>query len=341
MENIEEIKLIIKKLKGEMTREEEQNLTSWLNSSVTHQELYQRLSLIWENAQDPATSVAPDLNNAWANIQTQIQRIENKSTANLPSKYPTSVFPLQVYRSLKIAAASLAAAILITSVVYTQWMKPIILSTTNTSNVIQEIHLPDQSIIALSPQSSISYPNHFENSQRTVTLKGQAFFDVTRDPSHPFSVTTQHLKITVLGTSFYIKDHPTKDSAEVGVVSGKVAVVNNEVQEDNVYLTKDQKALLLSGKKISILQEPAKKELVTTAQTLVFKQKMLAEVVAELEKTFNVSIAIASNETKKCLYSGFISKTTIEEVLEIITSTMNLSYEKKNAVFIIKGNSCP
>ncbi|MDB5274571.1 MAG: hypothetical protein JWO58_2938 [Chitinophagaceae bacterium] len=340
MENIDEIKLIIKKLKGEITEKEEQDLTSWLNTSITNQELYQRLSHLWKNAQDPAAYITPDSNLAWKNIQTRIQWSEHELVEQPTPQYSNSFFSSQVYRSLKIAA-SLVAAILMASLVYMQWMKPAIISTTNNTNTIQEIHLPDQSIIALSPQSSISYLDHFENSERTVTLNGQAFFDVTRDPSHPFSVTTQHLKITVLGTSFYIKDHPAKDSAEVGVFSGKVAVVNNEVQEDNVYLTKDQKAFLLSGKRISIVQEPAKKELVTTAQTLVFKQKMLTEVVANLEKTFNVSIAIESNETKKCRYSGFISKTTIEEALDIITSTMNLSYEKKNSAFIIKGNSCP
>ncbi len=67
-----------------------------------------------------------------------------------------------------------------------------------------DIRLPDGSRIQLNANSTISYPEKFAGEIREVTLKGEAYFDVTHIPSRPFIVRTTYASTQVLGTSFNI-----------------------------------------------------------------------------------------------------------------------------------------
>src|SRR5690606_18082388 len=65
--------------------------------------------------------------------------------------------------------------------------------------------LPDGSKVTLNSNSSISYTEGFTESTREIKLKGEAFFQVTKDPARPFIVHTGNIATTALGTSFNIR----------------------------------------------------------------------------------------------------------------------------------------
>ena len=82
--------------------------------------------------------------------------------------------------------------------------------------------LEDGSIIWLKGNSSLTYPEHFVNATREVSLIGEALFEVAKDASHPFVVHSNGMNTKVLGTSFNIR--PIGNHVEVVVFTGKVAV---------------------------------------------------------------------------------------------------------------------
>ena len=69
-------------------------------------------------------------------------------------------------------------------------------------------------------------PNYnYGNNNRNVSLKGEAFFNVT--PSKvPFVVSTDYAKITVLGTKFNVRARD--DGFETGVNEGSVEINKND-----------------------------------------------------------------------------------------------------------------
>ena len=67
--------------------------------------------------------------------------------------------------------------------------------------------------------------NKFLNGKRKVTLIGEAFFEVTRNPTMPFIVHTDNLKTTVLGTSFNVKTFKDVDT-QVMVATNKLALLH-------------------------------------------------------------------------------------------------------------------
>ena len=86
----------------------------------------------------------------------------------------------------------------------------------------KKIVLKYGSTVWLNSGTQLYYSNNFEGTTREVTLKGEAFFDVKRIPEQPFEVEVNKLTVTVLGTSFNIRE---TDSATVVIVeTGTVQV---------------------------------------------------------------------------------------------------------------------
>lgn len=100
--------------------------------------------------------------------------------------------------------------------------------------------LPDGSNVTLEPGSTLAYSGDFV-SDRRVDLDGQAFFDVTHDPVHPFSVHHDGFHVAALGTEFHVKAHNHLPEAEIVLVSGSVRV---EMGDHRLELLPEQKLVL-------------------------------------------------------------------------------------------------
>ncbi len=92
----------------------------------------------------------------------------------------------------------------------------------------QRILLPDSSVVTLADGASIAVMDGYGRQSRTVRLKGEAFFEIKRNPKSPFLVYSGDLVTEVLGTSFTIKPELRAKTIEVSVSTGKVSVYSNE-----------------------------------------------------------------------------------------------------------------
>lgn len=94
----------------------------------------------------------------------------------------------------------------------------------NSAQTVRYVRLSDSSEIWLNKGASIILDEKGFASNRYITLKGEAYFQVTHDAEHPFSVRTGDLSTTVLGTSFSIKAAPGDGHTTVALITGKVQV---------------------------------------------------------------------------------------------------------------------
>lgn len=91
------------------------------------------------------------------------------------------------------------------------------------------LRLPDGTTVWLNSETEIVYPSEFVGEGRAVTLCGEAFFDVARDPAKPFTITTaDRLEITVLGTRFNVSNYLDVDRAQVTLVEGSLSVADGD-----------------------------------------------------------------------------------------------------------------
>ncbi|MCG8308450.1 MAG: FecR domain-containing protein [Cytophagales bacterium] len=84
--------------------------------------------------------------------------------------------------------------------------------------------LPDGTVVLLNSGTSLTYPEKFDAGVRSVSLSGEAYFDVKKNIDHPFVVNVKGLRTKVLGTTFNIRAYDYYDHVKVSLTSGKIAM---------------------------------------------------------------------------------------------------------------------
>jgi len=97
------------------------------------------------------------------------------------------------------------------------------------------IRLVDGTQVVLNANSSITYPEFFNEHTRKVEVTGEVYFEVAHDPEHPFVVDAGVFSSKVLGTSFNVINRADEQLNMVSLVSGKVEVTQ-KTQKQNVIL---------------------------------------------------------------------------------------------------------
>lgn len=185
-------------------------------------------------------------------------------------------------------------------------------------NIVHHI-LPDQSSIDITPGSSITYDKHNWESQRDVSLEGEAFFNVEKGQS--FTVKNVHASVVVLGTSFNVKQ--SDQSTEVICLSGKVNVLSNESAEQEI-ITANQSATV-ERKKVS-KKEHSKIYIPWKEEDYAYSNVSLNTIFKEIERSYNVNIALDPQYIDQA-FNGSFEKSSLDNVLQNICWPMKLDYK--------------
>ncbi|WP_281615778.1 FecR family protein [Flammeovirga sp. SubArs3] len=214
-------------------------------------------------------------------------------------------------------AASVAVLLTVGFTLYFSLTGEADLKTFESGSVVALVELPDGTEVWLNKNSSITYPEEFASDSRQVTLKGDAFFDVHRNPQKPFSIITDKAKTTVLGTSFHLKEN------EVEVVTGKVRFEDKN-SGDYVVLVKDEKGIL-STEGVNKLTYDSHDALSLRQSNLVFQGNTLKEVTEVLSKAYGVDIVIENQNLEARKFTGTFNNKSIETVIEQVTEVIGCS----------------
>lgn len=224
--------------------------------------------------------------------------------------------------------------------------------TVKTNNTVQPLLLilADGSKVKLLPESSIKYPVNFIQSKREVYLSGKAFFDVTKDPQHPFVVYTEKIATKVLGTSFWVDAAKEQNGVEVSVVTGRVSVFErdqNGVSEgeklnNGVVLLPNQRVNYMTTNQsfvTGLVPEPIMHE--AYQEAFIFSDTPLGQVTVLLEKAYGIQILIEDEKLRNCLFTADINKQPFLTKLEMISSSVNADYKIVGTKILLSGKGCP
>ena len=194
--------------------------------------------------------------------------------------------------------------------------------------------LPDGSKVVLNAESQLTYHLPFGNS-RDVELKGEAFFDVLRDVSSPFTVHTDDVTTRVLGTSFNIRAYPDENEKSIAVVSGKVEVADEFGNQAE--LNPDSKGQFIPSKRKLIIEPFVSDEVVGWKDGILsFSNTPMVKVIKQLERTYGVNFIIPSDQLLKGDYTGTYDNASLEKVLEGLSYNLDFKYERtKNEIKIM------
>ncbi|UCS91801.1 FecR domain-containing protein [Echinicola marina] len=190
------------------------------------------------------------------------------------------------------------------------------------------VHLPDGSEVTLNSDSEIRYPSSFE-TERTVELNGQAFFDVVKNPELPFMVRSGELKTTVLGTSFDISAYPQDQEFHVAVVTGKVKVdTENGV---TAMITPDEATFYDTEKRSLTKGTYDYNHLIGWKErVLKFQEEPYARVFERLSRWYNISFDFNNGTVFPGKYSGEFKNESLENVLKGMQYSLGFDYVIKD-----------
>lgn len=201
-----------------------------------------------------------------------------------------------------------------------------------------KIELPDGTVVWLNSGSRLVYDDAFNNTLREVRLVGEAYFEVAPDKSRPFIIHTQAVDLKVLGTAFNLRAYPDEATTETALIHGsvEVQVLNNP---DKKIILKPSEKLVVQNKPDSVkgkaepangLREPlisiSKVHLLErdsslyetswVSNKLAFDDEKLATIAQRLERWYDVTVIINSEDLKETTYSGIYEGERLEEVME-------------------------
>ena len=308
--------LITKHLVRETSPDEEKELSMWINQNEANRRHYEDLKKTFQLTEQyfavPAgEKLDINLNEEWAHFTAKI------GAGKTPRHLSTGQFWLRI-------AASVLLLMVVATLLY-HYGAPNT-TTYQTAGNKESVILPDGTQVTLNRITSLSYAKTFGQGSRTVTLKGEAFFEVKADPERPFIILADEAKVQVLGTSFSVNAYDSIHQVEVIVQTGIVSLRGKEGR-DQVQLAAGQKGIYSkTNEKLTSTTNNDPNFLSWNTQRIVFVENDLRTVIETLEKTYHVDITISADVPASCLVTVTFDKQSLESVLRVLESTLNLKY---------------
>lgn len=222
----------------------------------------------------------------------------------------------------------------------------------NTTNQVIRVELSDKTEVLLKPNSSLRYAETFEGDKREVTLEGEAFFEVTKNPQKPFFVYANDVVTKVLGTSFTIKSNKDTKNVTVDVRTGRVSVYTEKMMQTQsksdpetigVVLTPNQSVDYLSTENRLV------KSLVEVPMVLISKEELkkftfnnapIAEIFKAMMQIYGVDIIYDEEVMQDCRMTTSLEEETLHEKLAIICKLLGATYKTVDAQIVITSKGC-
>jgi len=315
------------RLKDEADEDQLRQIQEWLDLSPEHSVILSEIMNVWSVSKSRTEFYQPDLSVNWQKLMLKV---------NTPPKQ--NIFRTTYFR-LSVAAAVLALVFMAgmglenrffkssAKVTYTKIVAP-------EGNKTQVV-LPDSTCVWLNSGSELQYASDYSAKNRKVSMKGECFFDVVKDPAHPFVVQGTKFQVRVFGTRFNVNEDDQKNTADVTLISGQVQVFNLDNKPVSE-LTPGQQLVYNQG--IYHVQKAENMEALTAwlNNMLIFDNQPFEEVIHYLDKWYGVKIQLDQNLYYSHNYTFKVKTESLREVLALISVITPIDYQIEGEKVTIK-----
>ena len=173
------------------------------------------------------------------------------------------------------------------------------------------VTLSDGTRVMLNANSTLEYPASFDDAEvREVRLKGEAHFEVTKNPHRPFVVKAGEMQTQVLGTIFDVKAY-RKDAPKVTLMQGKVKVSNADTE---VEMRPGQTATLQADK--IVVSKASSSASDWLEGDFDMDQVTLAEAMSDIGAWYNKTVVFQSQANMdKLIHFRFSRRASLQEII--------------------------
>lgn len=201
--------------------------------------------------------------------------------------------------------------------------------------------LADGTKVWLNSGTELEFPGEFTGKTRDISVSGEIYLEVARNPDHPFYVHANGLDIKVLGTSFNVSAYADNPQYAVVLVSGKVAVEaeNGESME----IAPNQMAAYDTRHGIICSEVDVAEYISWKDNVLLFDRATIAEILQKIGRYYNISFEINDKTLSEQTCTGKLYlASNIDDIMLALTVLSNTSYKREdNTVYITQKNNLP
>ncbi|QNL48670.1 FecR family protein [Olivibacter sp. SDN3] len=222
--------------------------------------------------------------------------------------------------------------------------------------VRKKLHLPDGTAVWLNADSRLSYNDFEKEGERLVNLTGEAYFDVTKNKHKPFIIKTDKLAISVLGTAFNVKAYPNDQQTEATLISGAIELAIKDRPKEKIQLKPSEKVEVLHNDQVIKPNKKGEGSLVFTLSNLskvqmkdqeyiqetswienklIFKNERMEELLPKLERWYNVNIRISDPKIRQYRYTANIAGEDIKQLLDAMQLVKPFQYKIEEQEILI------
>ncbi|AMR33593.1 hypothetical protein A0256_20265 [Mucilaginibacter sp. PAMC 26640] len=358
------IELVTKKLTGEINQPEADELKILLDTSPSFKQQYEAMSLYWKNSD----THQQDNKLAFSKLKDKIKKAEEAGLDDHDTDQhllpPPAAFKKKTYFWAIAAALLVFAAAALTYLLYfaDKDQEGVALQQFNSNGQKAIITLNDGTKVTLNSKSVLAYPASFNHQFREVTLTGEAYFDVKKDPKHPFIIHTGKMNIKVLGTAFNVKSYPKDSVMETTLLRGAIEVTLNDRPEDRILLKPNEKLVVKNASynkpnlPVAPKHDTAKNSnntqytltsftyqsdsdstLLETAwlsDQMVFRNESFEDIALQMEQRYGVNVVFKNEGLKKFRFTGYFEKSA-PHLLNDLRLTEKFHYQVSNSTIYI------
>jgi ferric-dicitrate binding protein FerR (iron transport regulator) len=196
-----------------------------------------------------------------------------------------------------------------------------------------ELLLEDGSKVYLNRDSKITYPKEFGRNNRTVSLTGEAFFDIAPDASRPFIIDAGKASVRVVGTSFNVRTDNGNNEVEVFVSTGKVMLSS----------TDGSQTMTLGPEYVGKVSDTGSSQVLNTnpnylswhTDLLVYDGERLEVVFGDLRRTFGIEIRAGDAAINDYRLTSPFEHQPHDTIIKLICTTFNLHSVREEGAYTL------
>jgi len=194
---------------------------------------------------------------------------------------------------------------------------------------IRQLYLEDSTYVTINAGTTLIYPRHFTKGERNVFLVGEANFNVTKDKARPFTVETQSMNVTALGTKFDVQAYPDSRTVRTTLEEGRtqVEIIESDGKATGKkYLMEPNQDLVYNRNtgEVVLTEVDAQRRLSWEKGNLIFEGEDFNTILQALERKYNVNIICEHMERMNGkFFVKFRSDESLSDALDILN---NLSH---------------
>lgn len=312
--------LLVRYCEGKVTEEEADEVRQWMKASDENRRMAQRINRLCLAADTLDLEETLDTTAAFRKVRTYKFRSRLRTAGKWMQRVAALLVPVLGFWIMQLYSE--------------QNEEPRLVEVCTHQGMSSSLTLPDGTLVYLNSSSSLSYPESFKGDTRNVTLKGEAYFEVSKDPNRKFIVSTpHHTRVEVLGTHFNLEAYEKSNRIFATLLEGKINFIyQHENKTKGISMPPGSKVVYnTETDEVQMLRTSGIIETGWTQGKIILENTPLEEALRQLGKHFHADFVITNPALKEYSFTGVFANQSLERVLDKFRLSSRIRWRYLNA----------